>query len=208
MKQEGTIIRPGRIGECLDSLGEAVGKGIALTGVYLTLPVFASTMLIRRGLNKHGIARDKQEQSEVSDEKVELRTPSLRKRFNRSIRYLGNKLTPWNREKFCYGFGDLLTEDINFTRIGLTAGALAPIALQYHQNSSGGEHPIGGAIVTYIMWPIPAIGGAIGAVAGAGTGYILDNPVKVTRGISRGIRNKISGLFNRKVASEELEESL
>lgn len=183
-----------RAGDFLAAASEYVGQGIAAAGIYLVIPLVVPPYLARGALDRHGIERDKQEEIEIQDEHAEIRTPTLRKRFNRSVRSLGNRITPWSREKFNYSLGDLLTEEVNFTRLGVAAGVTAPMVWQYNINSEGGEYPVVGALATYLMWPFSLIGGGIGGVVGGSLGYALDNPKKVARGFGK----KVKKIFLRK----------
>ena len=76
---------------------------------------------------------------------------NIRESLNESARNLGNKLTPRLGEHGI-GFGDFLASDINFRKIGATAGVLSPLAGWYAFN-----YPDAGPIVAAVLLPANVI---------------------------------------------------
>jgi len=102
---------------------------------------------------------------------------NLRQGFNDSIREWGNNRTSWMVDRFGKGLGDMLTANVNFRKVGATAGILAPFVPMYLLLSNGGENPIMGAIFTpvYAISIFPAT--FFGCMFAGGMGYVCGEKV-------------------------------
>ena len=100
-----------------------------------------------------------------------IKMVKLREKFNDKVREWGNNRTERFKRITGKGLGDLLTAEINFRRMGATAGALAPVAGLYYWLSEGGINPVlaGALAPTIYLFTIP-VSGVVSAVLG-GIGY-------------------------------------
>ncbi len=162
--------------EILGLFGCTVGYGMG----YALSPFVVAGFFGARALKDHGAERDKSDW---------ITPKTFREKLNRSVKDYGNNLTPRLKQNVNYGLGDLLTEDVNFRRVGAVTGALALPVAMYSSFSDFGTNPIKGvfgtAAYTAIMGPFSLMFSVIGSTAG----YILGN--KVDELFGQGAKEKV-----------------
>jgi len=135
----------------------------------------------------------------------------LRQKLNENVREWGNRkfFVPMTG-----GLGDLLTANINFRRVGATAGILAPLVGLSFLFSEGGESPILGAINGTVIYfcglPITALASAWCG----GLGYQAGERVDYTLGDTETPRTRTHYLFledkaeNLRRKAEKIDERM
>jgi hypothetical protein len=120
------------------------------------------------------------------EKKPYVLTPEQTKRemFNRAVKDLGNKVDlSWPISSYApkghsYGLGDLLTEKVDFTKVGAVAGAALGTYASTKMMFPDTLPALGQIAAAYAMWPIVgAFGAAAGAVGGI-VGKVTDSIVE------------------------------
>jgi len=165
-------------GESLDDLGNvaegaisSLFMGAAMGALWITSPVILGYPFFVRELKEHGDFREKQAKKLSFKENL-----NLRQRFNESVRNLGNRVSSGMKNRFNYGLGDLVTEDVNFRKAGAVVGTLTPLALVYAANTM--EHSPSEAVIWTGAMAIA--GGPISYIAsiiGGGLGYLTGDKI-------------------------------
>jgi len=143
--------------------------GIGMTAFWVVGPVLIVGHMGIRGIQGYGDFRNQQAFLDGGNQ-------SARKKFNGLVRDLGNRISAPIKRKLNYGFGDLLTENVNFRKAGAVVGAAAPLATWSGANicQEGPSGVVHATIPAAILMPFTVTSTILGGVAGYAAGDKID----------------------------------